>query len=135
MMRGRRGFTLIEVMMTMVVFAGAMAAFFSLYISTSRLTESSRNLTQAMNDGRIVMEAMRDTAQTGGLTGAGGVTGVYPAANNLAAAFGLASLQNEAIRATYTNAAADPLSVTLQISWDEWGRTRTVSLDTMVTRR
>ena len=134
-MKTRRGFTLIEVMVAMMVFVGAVAGFCGFYVTTARLNESSRNLTQALNDARVVMEAMRDTAQSGGLTGAAGVTGVYPQGTNLAPAFSLASLQNEAIRSTYANAAADPLQVTLQVTWDEWGRPRAASFDTLVTRR
>lgn len=131
----RSGFTLIEVMMATVVFAGSMAGFFGFYVTTARLTESSRNLTQALNDARVLMEAIRDTAQTGGLTGAAGVTGLYVQGANLAPAFGLASLQNEAIRVTYVDPAVDPLQVSLQVSWDERGAARSASFDTLVTRR
>ena len=91
-MNRRRGFTLVEVMVAMVIFAGSMAALMGIYGGTGRLNESSRNLSQAMNDARIVMEAIRNTAQTSGLTGAAGVTGVYVQGNNLAAAFGLSAL-------------------------------------------
>lgn len=133
---GNRGFTLVEVMMAMVIFTGSLAALIAIYGSTGRLSESSRNLSQAINDARIVMEAIRNTAQNGGLTGAAGVTGVYAQGNNLATPLGLASLQNETITVTYGNVATDPLPLTLQVSWQEaGGRTRTVSLDTTVTRR
>ena len=134
-MNGRRGFTLIEVMITMLIFSGTMAAFFGFYMATARLNESSRNLTQALNDARVVLESIRNTAQSGGLTGGTGVTGVYVQGNNLATGFSLASLQNEAIRATYANPNADPLQVSLQVTWDEWRRTRSATLDTFVTRR
>ena len=136
-----RGFTLIEVMMATVVFAGSMAAFAAFYTSMGRMSESSRDLTQAMNDARVVLEAMRNTAQVNGLTGATGVTGVYPAGtfatNNLAAQLGLQSLQNERIWATY--AGADPLQVTLRVHWDQRGYNRDpnnpIIVETFMTRR
>lgn len=128
------GFTLIEVMISMAIFAGTLAAFAGVYATTTRLNESGRNLTQAMNDARVVMEAIRDTAQSGGLTGASGVTGVYPQGNNLAAALGLNSLQNETIRATYSG--VDPLQVTLQIDWDQGVHSRDpITMETLITRR
>ena len=71
-----RGFPLIEGMMATVVFAGSMAAFAAFYTSMGRMSESSRDLTQAMNDARVVLEAIRDTAQSDGLTGGAGLTRV-----------------------------------------------------------
>ena len=133
-MKNRRGFTLIEVMVSMLIFATIVAAFAGFYATMARLNESSRNLTQAMNDVRIVLEAMRDTAQSGGLTGATGVTGVYPQGNNLAAALGLDSLENETIQATYSG--ADPLQVTLQVDWDQGVYSRDpITIETLITRR
>lgn len=133
-MKKRRGFTLVEVMISMAIFAGTLAAFAGVCVTMARLSESSRNLTQAMNDGRVVLEAMRDTAQSGGLTGASGVTGVYPQGNNLAVALGLNSLQNETIRATYSG--VDPLQVTLSMDWDEGVHNRDpITVETLITRR
>ena len=134
-MNWRRGFTLIEVMVSILTFAVAMIAFSTLFVTTARLNEASRNLTQAVNDARVLMEAMRDRAQSVGLAGPGGVTLTYPQGANLAPAFGLASLVNESITATYANPNADPLPVTVQVSWQESGRNRSMSLDTLLTRR
>ena len=131
----RSGFTLIEVMISMLIFATAMVAFSTLYLTTARLNEASRNLTQAVNDGRVLMEAMRDRAQSVGVTGVGGVTATYPQGTNLGQALGLTSLVNETVTATYTNPNADPLPVTVQVNWQESGRNRSVALNTLLTRR
>lgn len=130
-----RGFTLTEVMMAMMVFAAAAVWLMGFYANTGHLNEQSRNLTQAMNDAKILMETIRDTAQTSGLTGAAGVTGVFPTGQNLGPANNLTSLRNERVDATYADPNADPLAVTVQVTWDERGRQRTATLDTLVTRR
>lgn len=130
-----RGFSLIEVMFAMMIFAISAVFLMGFYIGTARLNEQSRNLTQAMSDAKILMEGIRDRAQTGGLTGVAGVTGVFPAGQNLGPANGLTSLRNERVTVAYANLAADPLSVTVQVTWDERGVQRTAALDTLVTRR
>lgn len=129
------GFTLVEVLMTMVIFAACAGAFTAFYVTVGRMAESSRNLTQAMNDGRTLLERMRDTAQAAGLTGAAGVTAVYTQGQNLAGALGLTSLTNENITVTYANAGADPLPVNVRVQWQEFGRNRSAQVDTLVTRR
>lgn len=125
-----KGFTLIEVMVTMLVFAISMISLISLYVGTTRLTESSRNLTQAMNDARTVSEAIRDTSSAG----LAAVTAVdwadWGIANNLT------SLANEAVAVTYPGGlAVDPLWVTIQVSWLERNHPKTATIDTMVTQR
>ena len=133
-MRGR-GFTLIEVMVSLLIFTAAIGAFCALYLTATRLNQAGRNLTQAANDGRVLMEAMRDRAQSVGLAGAGGVTATYTQGTNLGPALNLTSMVNEVVTVTYANPNADPLPVTVQVNWQESNRDRSVSMDTALTRR
>ena len=146
----RSGFTLIEVMISMAIFAGTLAAFAGVYVTTARLNESSRNLTQAMNDARVVLEAIRDIAQSGGSVAV--VPTFFPAGNIILpapatlpgiAAWSLPAGAGETISVSYAdpatgliNLAADPLPVTVSVTWTEGGHPgRTTSVNTMVTRR
>ena len=143
-MSRRRGFTLIEVMISMLIFASSMTAAFVLYTVIGRMDDSSRHLTQAMNDGRLVMEAIRNTAQANGLGAPSGVTAFYPAGANLIAPGGrfaelgpprVEMLPVETITVTY--AGGDPLQVTVRVSWSEEGRLplRFIELQTLMTTR
>ncbi len=129
------GFTFMEIMVSMMVFAIAMAALAAFYLSTARMNEQSRNLSQAMNDARVVMEMIRDTAQANGLTGPRGVTVTYPAGRDLAPTFGLRSLRNETVTVSYVNQASNPLTLRIQVQWLDRGWARTYAIDTMVTQR
>ncbi len=140
-----RGFTLVEVMVSMLIFATSMTAASVLYTTIERMGDSGRHLTQAVNDGRIVMEAIRNRVQSNGLGGANGVTGFYPAGVNLMAPGGrfaelgpprLEMLPGETITVAY--GVGDPLSVTVTVTWVEGGRVLTprfINLDTMLTSR
>ena len=52
----RRGFTLIEVMIAVLIFAGTVAVFAKFYRTLGWMNESSQDLTQAMNDAHVVLE-------------------------------------------------------------------------------
>ncbi len=127
----KSGFTLIEVMIAMVVFVITVLAMLGVYLSVSISRESSRNMTQAMSDARVALEAMRDTS-TAGLPA---VTATYPQGTNLASTFGLTSLNSESVTPTYVNQAADPLNVTVTVNWTDRGRARTASVNTLLTHR
>jgi prepilin-type N-terminal cleavage/methylation domain-containing protein len=125
----RSGFTMIEVMVAMTVFVIAIVALMGVYLGIAALSESSRNLTQAMADARVVLEGLRDTSG-GGLAAVTGTDWTAWAENN-----GLTSLRDEAVTVTYADPAADPLSVTIQVTWEERQRARAATLNTLVTRR
>lgn len=123
----RKGFTLPEVMVALMVFAIAVLSLMGVYLTVSQLAESSRNLAQAMADARVVLEGIRETS-TGGLAGVTGTNWTSWAVTK-----NLNVLNNESV--TVTSSGADPLVVTVQVSWQERGRARLATVDTLVTRR
>ena len=123
------GFTLIELMMAVMIFTIAVVSLMGVYMAIAQLNESNRNLTRAVADTRIVLEAIRQTS-SGGLSAVTGTNWTTWASAN-----GLTALQNESTTVTYVDSAADPLSVTVQINWSERGRARSTLINTLVTRR
>ncbi len=126
---GSKGFTLMEVLMAMMMFATAFIVLMGIYIGIAGMRETSRNITQAMADARAVVEAMRDSS-AGGLNNVTGQNWAQWALNN-----GLTSLQNEAVLVTYVNRNADPLEITVRIDWQERGRNRFTTVSTLMTQR
>ena len=139
----RAGLTLVELMITMAIFAGSVGGFASYYATTSRMREESRSLIQAATDGRTLLEAIRNSVQTVAAQGwQTTVTTGYPAATNLALANVNWTLTTETVRVSYAdpttgviNLLADPLPVTVTVRWIERGRNRTMSINTLMTRR
>ena len=80
-----------------------------------------------MADARVVLEGIRETS-TAGLA-------AVTATNwtTWAQGVGLTSLNNEAV--AVTSSGADPLAVTVQVSWQERGRARLATVETLVTKR
>ena len=126
---GSKGFTLMEVLMAMMMFATAFIVLMGIYVGIAGMRESSRNTTQAMADARAVVEAMRDSSASG-LNNVTGQNWAQWALNN-----GLTSLQNEAVLVTYVNRNADPLEITVRIDWQERGRNRFTTVSTLMTQR
>ena len=129
-MRNRAaGFTLMEILFAMVIFAVAAAGMSRFFMGAQHLSEGSRNLTRAMEDARIVTEAIRNASAVG-LAGVTGTNWTQWAAQN-----GLTTLPNQAVTVTYANPNADPLSVTVQVSWLERNHARNATVRTLVTQR
>lgn len=127
---GRKGFTLIEIAITTLILA---VAFISLMLALTYgmvLLESSRNMTQAGVDARALIEEMRRTCTSGGLAQVTATNWTTWGSTN-----GLTALDNEAIAVSYVDAAADPLEVTITVSWTERSRNRSETFTGFFTRR
>ena len=132
-MRSRSGFTLVEILVSMLVFTVAVLAIIGVYVSIAQLNEGSRTLMTAANDARAVLEAIREDSDIGGLTQ---VKAKWPNA----VVIQRTALPGETATVCYGNCAsptlgADPLPVTVRVDWPERGRTRSVTVDTLVTQR
>lgn len=125
----RKGFTLVEIMVTLLVFATTVVVLVGVYLGIAQLRESGRNLSRAMADAQICLEVMRDASAVG-LTA---VTSTDWTA--WASANGLVSLENETVTVTTENPAADPLDLTVRVDWRERGRARSARVNTLMTKR
>ena len=126
-----RGFTLIELMITMVVVVLVLLGFMGANTSIQQASEATHQRTIALQDANRVIETIRNTAASG--TFPGNVTAAYP--NNGAVA-GFSNLTNEAITVSYVNTGVNPLDVTVTVSWSERGvRNVSTQLRTLVTQR
>jgi len=56
--RGSRGFTLVEVMVTLVLLAGAFGVVYQLFLRTQKSFYSERSLLEAQNNARLALEAV-----------------------------------------------------------------------------
>jgi len=130
--RAEWGLTLVEILISILIFAIGMIAVAGIYASVGGLGESGYSLTQVMNDARVVLERMRRTADAYGLNN---VTVSYPEGQNLAAMLGMQTLPGETITVDYLNPGQDPLQLKLWVQWSERNRIRSTSIDTSLTQR
>lgn len=128
---GQKGFTLIELMITVAVVVTIVVGFLGATTALQMANQAAYERSVALQDANQVIEQIRNTAGTG--TFPANVTAVY--ANN-AAVSGFTTLTNEAVTVAYANAAADPLDVTVTVSYSENGRrTMSTKLRTYITQR
>ncbi len=129
--RCNKGFTLLELAISMSVMVVAVLAMVGLFITYSALIETSKNTAAALSEAQAVVEALRNTEPFT----AAGVSANYPQGVDLASVFNFNKLKNESIFITYGSLSADPLQVTVTVSWQDRTRSRSESLTTLMTQR
>lgn len=152
------GFTLIEIMITMVVVVLALCGvlFANTAVQNAHMSAFERSI--AVQEAHQVIEQMRNTANTTAGTFPGTVTSAY--ANNTARSgftrltancgdnatpasscnwpfsFTSDSTSNEQVVVTYANQSANPLDVTVTVVWKERGvRQESRALRALITKR
>ncbi len=126
-----KGFTFVELMITMVVVVLVLLGFMGANMRIQQASEAAYQRTVALQDANRVIELMRNAAAAGQFPG--NVTAVYP---NGGAAAGFANLPGERVVVAYANPGADPLDVTVTVSWAENGiRNVNTALRTYLTQR
>ena len=125
------GFTLIELMITMVVVVLVIVGFMGANFAIQRSSEAAYSRTVALQDANRVIEAMRNLAASG--TFPTNVTGTYSDGGTVS---GFSNLTSETVTVSYANSSANPLDATVTVSWSENGvRTVSTSLRTYITQR
>ena len=127
----KSGFTLVELMFALFILIISAISILLIFFSSAFLLESSRGTTTAVNDAKTVMEEIRRTASTS----LAEVTD--PDANwpGWAVENGCNTLFNETIQVSFVDQDADPLDVTVTVSWQDRTRSRSLDLRQLVTRR
>ncbi len=132
-MKGARGFTLMEVVVTSLIVAVAMVALLSVFLSGLMMVETGRSTVMASADARVVFEEVRRLSGTGGLAAVTqGPAGGWTA---WARQEGLISLTNETVTVTSRVQEPNVLEATVTIAWVERGRNRNSQLTGLVTPR
>ncbi len=115
--RGAEGFTLIEVIVAMVVLTGASLVAFPTLVSFFDLSSAAREENVATHDVQSALEDLMATPF-------GRITSDYPDGQAIPKYTNL-HLTNQQIVVSYADPDADPLVITLVVSWnDHRGRAR-----------
>lgn len=146
MIKYRKAFTLLELMVSLAVLFIGIIGILSVYIYCYRLSETSRNMAQAVNDARAVLEAMRDESNsslwnveyTNWNNWAMGTAATISGKTNTTL---LNSLSGEQVNITMTEIGTPPLKikalqVTIAVSWlESAGAQKSISVMSLVTQR
>ena len=123
----KKGLTLAEVLLGMVILTFALVAILALFANCIILNESNRNLTIALSHGQFVMEEIKNTNFDNIPGGDWDWLTPTEITNNSP----LAPLTKEVVTATITG--TDLLNVVVKVEWDDrGGRTRDISLQTLI---
>ena len=122
----QRGFTLLELMISVAIMAGAILSLVGLYFTFLVLIETNKNSTVAIYHAQAALEAIRNVDPFDSVGAA------FPA-GNVIASFNFTRLNNESIMVAY--GAGDPLTVTVTVNWQERTRGMSESLTTLMTQR
>ena len=128
----KKGFTLIEVMVAIGIFAIAVFGTLALIGQSISFGKHTHNQTIAANEAKRVLENVRRVADASGLA--------TVASNNFNETLNSSLLQSGTVTVTDLSgnslvSNADPLPVRVTVSWTQKGQATTYKLDTMVTQR
>ena len=127
--KNEKGFTLIELLITTVVVATVILGFLGSATAMQSANKAAYERSVALQDANQVIEDMRRTAASG--TFPGNVTAVYTGTVD-----GYSNIPGEAVTVAYADAAADPLDVTVTVSYNENSlRATSASVRTYITQR
>ena len=127
------GFTFIELMIAMAVAAITILFFVTTQNTLQVNTETAYERKVAAQDAHRLIEQMRLTSQTG--TFPANVVAAFPA-GSIAGYTSMASAASETMTLSYVSSTADPLDLTVTVSWTGYNRRSSSQTGrTMMTKR
>lgn len=128
---GQKGFTLIELMITMAVIVLALVGYMGANSAIQKSSEAAFEKSVAIQDANRVLEQMRRAALSGEFPES--VTDAFPDGEEVN---GFDSLNDQTIRVEYSDPSADPLDATVTVTWRQHGlREVSTALRTRLTQR
>ncbi len=122
----KKGFTLLELICAVAILITALVGLLSSYAGCFNLVQSSTNTSIAVNEAQRIMEEMRRRNLT---------DIVNEKWQDWVEDEGCNCLNKEKIIVGYLDKTADPLQISVKVSWKEKKRTRNVELVTLLTER
>ncbi|MBP7216559.1 MAG: prepilin-type N-terminal cleavage/methylation domain-containing protein [Candidatus Omnitrophica bacterium] len=119
LLKRKNGMTLLELMFTLGIMLVVILGLVQTYIYCLLLNESNHNLVTATNDAQYVLEQLKAKAYTQL------ATFTPPAFNNI---------NGESATVLVTPSGTMKSEVDVSVSWTERGRTRNVTLSTIIAR-
>lgn len=127
----RKGFTLIEILLTAAFLVFTVSAILMLFANCIFLNAGNRALTVAMSHAQRVMEEIRDTNFSVIETNIN--NGYWDWDTSTIEGKGLVALSEEAIDTNKIGADSDLLNIMVIVSWEERNqRSKSVSLETLL---
>jgi len=125
------GFTFVELMIALVVITLVIAGYVGANMKAQQNTEAMHERTLAIQDANRAIEQMRNSSRTG--TFPANVVADYP---NGGTPEGFSSLADEVVTVSYESPAANPLDVTITVTWTSYvGREESETVRTYITQR
>lgn len=129
--RTQCGFTIIEIMVALLITTLVIVGYVGTNIYAQKNSEEMHERTLAIQDANWAIEEMRNVSRTG--TFPGNVIANFP---DDATIPGFSSLNSEVVVASYENTSANPLNVTITVTWLSYGgRQQSTTLRTYITQR
>lgn len=127
----QKGLTLVEVAVTMMVVVLMLSGYLATNVVIQRAQQGAFERAVALQDAHQVIEDMRNKATQGQFPG--NITGTYPDGGTVS---GFSDLTSQQVTVSYADPTANPLDVTVSVSWLENGvRQVQTDLRTLVTPR
>lgn len=128
-----RGFTFIELMIAMVVASLTILSFVMTQSKIQINAESAYETKVAAQDAHRFVDQMRLTAKTG--TFPANLVTAFPA-GSVAGYTSMPSSSSETMTVSYASVSADPLDVTVTVSWTGYNRrAASQTIHTLITQR
>lgn len=122
----KKGFTLVELLIAVLILAGAIGGVLMLYTTSMLSSQQAWDTTVATTHGEHVLEEMQARDSLVSILAVNWRDWVREQR--------LSTLPDEVIKVTFADPGSDPLDVLVQVNWIRKSRVRNITLKTKITK-